>query len=201
MGVAVRCGKGWHHARWCPCCPSVLCWGSPCKVPAWYNPWRRAGGGASSVQCSGQKLQTRQFRQPGGPPQSRAARPCLPFAAPCGAFSERVGGLPPQLQRPAVPSGRGLRGRFLFRFQCAYINGAAIDSPGAGGFPRHSIPASSSDLCRYGCFGPYPSGHRQAGCFRWTGQRPASAHGSNTISAELFPVLFVCLRALHSSQT
>ena len=40
---------------------------------------------------------------------------------------------PPPPLRPAVPGGRGRCGRFLFHFQGAYINGAAIDSPGADG--------------------------------------------------------------------
>lgn len=40
---------------------------------------------------------------------------------------------PPPPLRPAVASDMGRCGRFLFCFQGAYTNGAAIDSPGAGG--------------------------------------------------------------------
>ena len=47
----------------------------------------------------------------------------------------RAGGCLPPLppQGPAVDSGRGRCGRFLFRFQGAYVKGAAVDSPCADG--------------------------------------------------------------------
>lgn len=70
--------------------------------------------------------------------QETNARPCLPFTAPCGAFSGWVGSFP--LQRSAVASDMGRCGRFLFCFQGAYINGAAIDSPGADGVGKGPEP-------------------------------------------------------------
>ena len=67
---------------------------------------------------------------------------------------------PPPPQGPAVAGGRVWCGRFLFRFQGAYVKGAAVDSPCADGYTHERPPR----VGRLGLHQRQPAAVGLAGC-------------------------------------
>ena len=127
----------------------------------------QAPKGACSRTISGQAGSTRTpcplFQLPEAGPQGPVCRLRPPVArSPSGRVFT-----PPPPQGPAVASGRGQRGRFLFRFQGAYVKGAAIDSPCADGYTHERPPRyRDSDVGAAGLAPAAACGRRPCGFTR-----------------------------------